>query len=326
VCKKKFVKLTRPTLDAILSKKEIEKPQVMVTPSSEIKSAVPLLLQLPIDFSNSQESIFLLTELERLIKRYQMDIGLKLPKIDIHWYGDLDDGWSLLAYEVPIAKGKIESMHDNNIMLEIMLNAIKRNVILFFGLQETSSLLTQLSADIPDIVKEVLRIIPVNAIAMILKNLVEEDIPIRNVRTILEALIEAGQHEKDVNNLTEYARVALRRQITHRYAPEGLLIVVALSTNLEDKLLESIRATSGKVQIIMQPDEVEKIIHNIVLSITKNNPKGLITTIQLRRHVRKMIENYSFNTPVLSHNELTPGVKVKVLDTVDLPETFLQAI
>ncbi len=326
VWKKKFEKITRPTFEVILSRKETTAGQKMVTPNADIKTAVPLLLQLPTSLASSQKGIEFLSELEQLVKTYQVDVGLNLPKIDIHWFGSIEDGWCLLAYEVPIAKGGINSISDTSSMPSVILDALRKNATLFFGLQETSNLLTQLNADMPDIVKEALRIIPVNAIATILKNLIEEDIPIRNFRAILEAMIEAGQHEKDVNNLTEYARIALKRQITHRYAPDGNIKVVTLSSNLEDKLLESIRATSGRTQMVLQPEEAEKIISNIVLSITQHTPKGLITSIQLRRHVRKMIENYSFNTPVLSYNELVSSVNIEVLDIVNVPDNFLQAI
>ncbi len=326
VWKKKFEKITRPTFEVILSRKETTAGQKMVTPNADIKTAVPLLLQLPTSLASSQKGIEFLSELEQLVKTYQVDVGLNLPKIDIHWFGSIEDGWCLLAYEVPIAKGGINSISDTSSMPSVILDALRKNATLFFGLQETSNLLTQLNADMPDIVKEALRIIPVNAIATILKNLIEEDIPIRNFRAILEAMIEAGQHEKDVNNLTEYARIALKRQITHRYAPDGNIKVVTLSSNLEDKLLESIRATSGRTQMVLQPEEAEKIISNIVLSITQHTPKGLITSIQLRRHVRKMIENYSFNTPVFSYNELVSSVNIEVLDIVNVPDNFLQAI
>jgi type III secretion protein V len=326
VWKSKFEKITKPTFEVILSRKETTKAQQMVKQSEEVKSSVPLLLQLPTALANSQEGSQLLSELEHLVKKYQVDIGLKLPKIDIHWYGNMDAGWSLLAYEVPIANGRLKVNEDTYTIPDIILESLRRNSTLFLGLQETSNMLTQLSADIPDIVKEALRIVPIHSISTILKNLVEEEIPIRNLRAILEAMIEAGQHEKDVNNLTEYARIALRRQITYRYAPDGNLKVITLSPNLEEKLLQSIRATTGRVQLVLQPEEAENIINKVLASVNEFKPTGLITSIQLRRHVRKMIESYLYDLPVLSHNELVPSVKIDVLETVDVPEARLQAI
>jgi type III secretion protein V len=328
VWRSRFNKITKPTFEVILSKKEksTKNTKDMVSPDNDVKSAVPLLLQLPVELSNDQVGNELLSEVEVVVKNYQIDIGIKLPKIDIHWYGNYEKGWSLLAYEVPIVSGSLDSTDSTTSIPEHIRNALRKNGPLFLGLQETSTMLTQLSADIPDVVKESLRIVPIYSISTILKNLVEEEIPIRNLRVILEVLIETGQHEKDVNNLTEYARVALKRQISHRFAPDGTLSVVTLTPRLEEKLLQSIRATTGKVQMALSPEEAEKIIQNIVLSIQKHEPVAFITSIQIRRHVRKMIETSCFDTPVLSHNELMNNLAIKVLDSIDTPEILLEAV
>jgi type III secretion protein V len=328
VWRSRFNKLTKPTFEVILSNKEKTKNKTkdMVALDSEVKSAVPLLLQLPIELSNEQAGSELLSEVEMVVKKYQIDIGIILPKIDIHWYGDYETGWSLLAYEVPIVSGSYKATESTNDIPEKIGDALRRNGPLFLGLQETSTMLTQLSADIPDIVKESLRIVPIHSISTILKNLIEEEIPIRNLRAILEALIETGQHEKDVNNLTEYARVSLKRQISHRFAPEGTLNVVTFTPRLEEMFLQSIRATTGKVQMALSPEEADKIIQNIVSSIQKHAPAAVVTSIQIRRHIRKMIETPCFDTSVLSHNELMPNLTINVLDSIDTPEILLEAI
>jgi type III secretion protein V len=298
----------------------------MVYPDTQVKSAVPLLLQLPVDLSNNQVVNELLSEVETIVKRYQLDIGMILPKIDVHWYGDYEKGWTLMAYEVPIVSGSLESSESTTRVPAMVRDALRKNGTLFIGLQETSTMLTQLSADVPDIVKEVLRIVPIHSISIILKNLVEEEIPIRNLRAILEALIETGQHEKDVNNLTEYARVSLKRQISHRFAPNGIMQVVTLTPQLEEKLLNSIRATTGKVQLALSPNDADKIIKKIAESINAHSPAALVTSIQIRRHVRKMIETPCFDTSVLSHNELMPQLTIQVLDSIDTPEMLLEAV
>jgi type III secretion protein V len=284
------------------------------------------LLQLPIELAGTEEGKALTGEVRRVVNDYQVDIGLVLPKMNIHWYGERQNGWQLLAYEVPIIRNSLETSDSLSQIPSHINSALRKNVTLFLGLQETSNMLTQLTADIPDIIKEVLRIVPMQALATILRNLVEEEIPIRNLRGILEALIETGQHEKDVNNLTEYSRIALRRQISYRYAPNETLQAVVLSAELEEKLLQSIRVTSGVVQLALQPHEAEKIVQNISNSINKHSPTALVTSVQIRRHVRKLIEGVCFDTPVLSHNELIPHVRINVLESVGLPDMLLEAV
>lgn len=325
--KSKIEKVTKPTFEVILSSKESAgSKEKVVNPIYEVKPAVPLLLQLPKEISGTDKSNDLIFEIENIVNEYQVDIGVLLPKVNIHWYGDISMGWKLLAYEVPITSNSIGTSEELSKIPEQIRNALRRNITLFLGLQETSTMLTQLTADIPDIIKEVLRIVPMQSLATILRNLLEEEIPIRNLRGILEALIETGQHEKDINNLTEYSRIALRRQITYRYAPNGVLHSVILSPELEEKLLQSIRVTSGVVQMSLQPQEAEKIVSSIIASLEKNNPVAIITSVQIRRHVRKMIESLSFETPVLSHNELLPTIKIDVLDSITVPDVLLEAV
>jgi type III secretion protein V len=325
--KNKIEKVTKPTFEVILSSKESSNNlEKVVNPITEVKPAVPLLLQLPIELSESEKSKNLMSEIETVVNEYQVDIGVVLPKINLHWYGDSKAGWQLLAYEVPIISESIEAEDALVEMPYKIRDSLRRNITLFLGLQETSTMLTQLTADIPDIIKEVLRIVPMQSLSTILRNLIEEEIPIRNLRGILEALIETGQHEKDINNLTEYSRIALRRQITYRYAPNGNLPAVILSPELEEKLLQSIRVTSGIVQMSLQPQEAEKIITGIVSSLQKHNPVAIVSSVQIRRHIRKMIENHAFDTPVLSHNELLPSINIDVIDSVSIPDFLLEAV
>ena len=96
------------------------------------------------------------------------------------------------------------------------------------GGREVAVDMTRASADMPDIVKEVLRVVPLPRVADVLRRLVGEGVSIRNLRDILEALAEAGQRDKDVHALSEFTRVALRRQISHTVAPDGKLHAVLL--------------------------------------------------------------------------------------------------
>ena len=88
----------------------------------------------------------------------------------------------------------------------------------FLGIQETKFLLSAMEARFPDLVREVTRVLPVQKIAEILQRLVSEEVSIRNLRAVLEALIEWGQKEKDSVLLTEYVRSTLKRHISHKHS------------------------------------------------------------------------------------------------------------
>lgn len=312
-----FQRASEPTFESVLKDRELPTPKVHATNQAEVNSSVPLLLELPERWSVDSES--LVSSFESVLEEYQVGLGLQLPVVNLFWRKGEDQGWQLHAYEVPIASSDIPLSEDTIYTLpEQVKQALRRHITLFLGLQETSSLLTRTSAEYPDIVKEVMRVLPVPSVAAILRNLIEEEVPIRNLRGILEALVEAGQSEKDVNNLTEYARIALRRQISYKAAPQGELPAVIISPELEKKMLESIRQSGGNTQISMDPLEIEQIIGSIVTAVERHQPAAIVTAVQVRRHVRKMVEQQCFNVPVLSHNELMPTVKLNILDRVGL--------
>ncbi len=322
VWRNRLQQASKPTFDAIIKSKEksTRVPVGSSTESIELQAAVPLLLQLPSSWGKDNTPALLIAELDEVLQELQLNLGFKLPAINFHWTSSLNDKWQLLAYEVPIAQSESAAGDPLSVIPSAVHQALRRHATLFLGLQETSFLLAQASDDNPDIVKEALRVVPMQNLAAIFRNLIEEEIPIRNLRSILEALIDAGQHEKDINNLTEFVRIALSRQISYRFAPQGVLRALALSPELEDRLLQSLRVTAGKVQLSMDPMDVEAIISTLVEAVRQHNPTAIVVNVQVRKYVRKLIELDCFDFPVLSHNELVSTVHIDVIDRVGLPK------
>ena len=193
----------------------------------------------------------------------------------------------------------------------------------FIGIQETRFLLTAMEERFPDLVKEALRVMPVQKIAEILQRLVSEDISVRNLRTVLEALIEWGQKEKDSVLLTEYVRVALRRHISYKYSSgQNILPAYLLAPGIEETVRSAIRQTSAGSYLAMEPSASKKLVENLTrtvgdLSAVAHKPV-LLTSMDIRRYIRKMIEQDLYDLPVLSYQELTPEINVQPLARVEL--------
>jgi type III secretion protein V len=185
--------------------------------------------------------------------------------------------------------------------------------------QDTTNLLTRASADMPDVVKEVLRSLPLLRVAEVLRRLVSESVSIRNLRDILEALSEGSQRDKEAHALTEFARVALRRQISHTVAPQGRLKAIMLQPQVEDLLRQAVRVSGGIAQLALEPEAARQLSQSIAASAARHRPGAIITAIDIRWHVRKLIEPECFDTPVLSYHELMPTLQLEVLDRVDVP-------
>src|SRR5690606_4748720 len=134
----------------------------------------------------------------------------------------------------------------------------------FIGIQETRTMLTEVEAQYPELAKEVQRVLPIHKIAEILQRLVGEEVSIRNVRAVMEALIEWGQKEKDSVLLTEYVRVALKRHISHKHTSgQNLLPAYLLAPAVEDTVRGAIRQTSGGSYLALDPGISKKLVENI---------------------------------------------------------------
>lgn len=305
-------KLRTSSFGAVMDSNEAKVRNIPPAHADPVQQAVPLLLELP-SVMNAQGAEDIQARVTDCVNRYQLRSGVAMPDVRIFFKRDDSSEWTMHAFEVPIVTGQLSAEAGiDSIMSQIEL-ALRRNGTLFLGIQETGQLMAAASVDYPDIVKEVLRSIPTQNIAAVLRHLVDEEVCIRNVRGILEALVQAAQHEKDTYNLSEFARMALARQTCYQYAPNNHLRAVALSAPLEDRLTKSIRSSGGIQQLSLDPRMQEQLRESLVAAIETHQPAVLLTSVQLRRHIRALIADRCFDVPVLSYNELIPSLKLEVL-------------
>ena len=192
--------------------------------------------------------------------------------------------------------------------------AIRRRLGGFLGIQETSNLFGRMQRDYPDLVKEMLRVVAPQRVADVLRRLSEEGVPIRNLRDAFEAITDVGGREKDVVLLTEYVRVALKREIADRYSDgERTLHVLLIHPELEDKLRQSVRVAGGASQLAISP-ELAGRLGNEVRAHLGRQAAGvkpvLLCSLDVRRHLRKLMEVDFFDLPVLSYQELAPDLRI----------------
>jgi type III secretion protein V len=200
---------------------------------------------------------------------------------------------------------------------------LKRHAGSFIGIQETRYLLSQMEAKYGELVKEVQRIMPLQKIAEIFQRLVSEEISVRNLRGVLEAFVEWGQKEKDTILLTEYVRGSLKRQICFQYtAGQNTLPVYMLTPETEDKIRGSIRQTSSGSFLALDPDKTAAFVQNVKKEVGQlqgmSNRPVLLTSMDIRRYVRKLIEGEMYDLPVLSYQEMTPEVTVQPLGKIGM--------
>ncbi len=311
--------LSAPTfgkmLEATASKNKPQRSKPLLpTKARAIEQSVPLLLTMPASQLADGVDQKIHQKVTDCVARLQRDTGVPLPRVQIHGAPGETHEWQLLAYEVPIHTSVVQnlSISDSGLMDEFEY-ALRSHATLFLGIQETSTLLQIAGDDYPDIVKETLRVIPLQTIAAILRYLVDENVSIRNLRAVFEALVEGAQTERETERLAEYVRIALARQTCHRYAPEGSLVAISLSPGLEQELTEAVKAQAAEGQPLALPvASAERIRTALLDSIEQHKPSAIITHVDARRMVWKLIKGRHFMLPVLSYNELLPTLDISI--------------
>lgn len=193
----------------------------------------------------------------------------------------------------------------------------------FVGLQEVKSMLEFMEKSFPDLIKEVTRLIPLQKMTDIFKRLIQEQVSVKDLRSILEALAEWAQTEKDTVLLTEYIRGGLKRYISYKYSMgQTVLSVYILDPEIEDMVRGAIKQTSAGSYLALDPDSVQLILQAIRGVVTPppvgGQPPVMLTTIDVRRFVRKLIEMEFPELAVVSYQEIVPEIRIQPLGRIQI--------
>jgi len=201
----------------------------------------------------------------------------------------------------------------------------RRNLHDFLGRQEVQSLLDNLSQRSPKAVEDLVpNTLQLGVVQKILQNLVRENISIRDLLTIVEAMADYGQAIKDPDQLTEFVRQRLARTIVKPYlAPStGSLAILTLGPDIEQEFQSSLRKTDQGTFLAMAPGTAQAIIKTIndaaENAMVAEGQPILLTSPNIRPHLAQLITRFIPNLPVLSQAEIPPEIRLESLATVSL--------
>ncbi len=199
---------------------------------------------------------------------------------------------------------------------------IKQHGHELIGRQEVQNLLDNLAKTYPKLVEELVpSILSLGTIMRILQNLLAEGVSIRDLRTILETMADWAPVTRDPDILTEYVRHALARTISAGLAVGGVIPLITLAKPVEDAISKSIQHKESGSYLAIDPGTAQTILDSIGKAITLfagGQRPTLLSAPQIRPHVRKLTERYYPSLVVLSHNEITPNLKIRSLGSVTL--------
>jgi type III secretion protein V len=197
-----------------------------------------------------------------------------------------------------------------------------RNCQVFVGVHEVQRFTRWADRRFPELGKEIGKSVTLPRLTEVVQRLSREGVSLRNARLMLETTLEWAQKERDPDVIADYVRLALKRQLCFEVARNGLIEVVLLSPELEDRLRNAMRQTNQGTFLDLDPETEQAILDRLgELAGTGGTPAlppVLVTAADIRRSVRKLIEEEFFSVPVFAFSELTQHARVQPVGMIEL--------
>jgi len=289
----------------------------MEAPNLEADEYAILLNEVPIVRGKIPEASLLVNESPDILKKYNIPFTQSKAV-----FGQISV-WVDKQYQEILKNSGIKFWKPLEVMVLHLSYFYRTHASDFIGIQEVRGILEFVEKSYPDLVKEVTRLIPLQKLTEIFRRLVQEQISIKDLRTILESLSEWAQSEKDTVLLTEYIRSSLKRYISYKYSQgQSVLAVYLVDPEIEDMVRGAIKQTSAGSYLALDPDSVQMIMYAmravIVPTPTGGQPPVLLTSIDVRRFIRKLIEGEFPDLPVVSYQEIVPEIRIQPLGRIQL--------
>ncbi|MDD1822148.1 flagellar biosynthesis protein FlhA [Photobacterium sp. ZSDE20] len=198
---------------------------------------------------------------------------------------------------------------------------LTNNASQLIGHEEVQNLLEMLSRSTPKLVEGfVPDQLPLGVVVKVLQNLLNEAIPIRDIRTIVQTLSEYSGKSQEPDILTAAVRISLKRLIVQEInGIEPELPVITLIPELEQILHQTMQASGGESAGI-EPGLAERLqtslSHATQEQELKGEPAVLLTSGVLRSTLAKFVKNTIPSLRVLSYQEIPDEKQIRIVQAV----------
>ena len=164
--------------------------------------------------------------------------------------------------------------------------------------------------------------VSVGDLQKVLCRLLQEQVPVRDLETILETLGDYGPKIKDTDMLTEYVRQSLKRTISHKFADADQLKVISLDAKVENLIMGAVKKMDSGSYLALDQDSIQKIIFATTAQIEKIKDlvasPVILTSPIVRIYYKKLIDQFCPGVNVLSFNEIDSHVQIQALGTIEI--------
>ena len=212
-----------------------------------------------------------------------------------------------------------------SVMLTHLSETVSRHAYELMNRAQTIQLVENLKTTEPELVEETIpNLVSYATLEKVLKALLKEGVPIRDLSTILENLADALGQGKDIDNAVETVRGALARTITRRFCEDGQIRVVTLDAEVEKRIIGSLTKTEQGIYLSMGADLMQRVVSQLEVHIKKfgelsQTPIILMSQV-IRGYFSRMITQFYPNLYVLSFNEITNDVQIQSIGNITLED------
>ncbi|CUU69314.1 flagellar biosynthesis protein FlhA [Campylobacter hyointestinalis] len=207
-----------------------------------------------------------------------------------------------------------------------MSELVKQNASELLTKQEVQNILEKLKSDYPVVVEDTLKVANVGLIQKILKALLKDNIPIKDMLSILEATSDVAEVSKNLDMIIEHVRAALCRVITALYADEkGQLNFYIFDASVQQKLVDSLSYKDGAYHLMINVAQTSAIVTALRekranRSVSEQGAMLLCVEPSLRKFIANIVQNFGIDIVVLSFAEIAPNTQFETLGVIEIPE------
>lgn len=192
--------------------------------------------------------------------------------------------------------------------------------------QDVQGLIDNVKKNYPVVVDDCMAVATVGLVQKVLKELLAEKIPIKDMITILETVADVAAITKSSDIIVEQVRAKLSRAITKQYKDEqGVLKLMTFAAPTEQKLLEYLQEKEGMKELLLNIGQINSLVQKTSDAATEVLQRGvapviLIVDPNLRKSISEIFTKFNLDVVVLSHAEVDSNAKFEVLSNIDVEE------
>lgn len=208
-----------------------------------------------------------------------------------------------------------------SVMLTHLSETVKKHAYELLNRQEVVRLVDNMKKQSPELVDELIpTLISYGNFQKILTNLLKEGIPIKDMETVMETIVDSSMTVRDLDTITENIRVALKRTITRRFCEGNSMKVVTLDADLEKNIITSLTNGDHGMYLALSPDVMQSVISQMSDEVKKFQELGqspvVLTSQVVRLHFYRLIEQFFPDVYVLSFNEISNNVQIQAVGNI----------